>query len=314
MTPRRRVLAVANPRAGGTGTAERALEEMRRHADVEEVHPDGDDDLAAALVRAGGRRVVVVGGDGTVHAVARVLRRLDLLREVGPVALVPAGTGNDLARTLGLPLDDVERSVALALAGEARDVEMIVDDAGGVVVNAVHVGIGAEAGALAAKAKVHLRKVRLGKVAYPAGALAAGLTADPDELRVTVDGELLHEGPTLLVAVGIGTSVGGGTPLSPQANPFDGVMDVTVSTAAGPLTRFGYAASVSTGTHLDRDDTLTARGRTLLVESADGEPFRANADGEISGPLVRREWHMVERAWQLVVPPTIVDAAGADED
>lgn len=301
VTSRRRVLAVANPRAGGTGTAERALEQMRERADVEEVHPDGDDDLAAALVRAGGRRVVVVGGDG-VHAVARVLRRLDLLREVGPVALVPAGTGNDLARTLGLPLDDVERSVELALGGEAREVEMLVDDTGGVVVNAVHVGVGAEAGALAAKAKVHLRKVRLGKVAYPAGALAAGLTADPDELHVTVDGELLHQGPTLLVAVGIGTSVGGGTPLSPQANPFDGLMDVTVSTAAGPLTRIGYAASVSAGTHLDRDDTITARGRTLLIESADGRPFRANADGEISGPLVRREWQVVDGAWQLVVP------------
>ena len=87
------------------------------------------------------------------------------------------------------------------------------------------------------------------------------MTHTSTELRVTLDGTVLHEGETLLVAAGIGTSVGGGTPLSPDADPFDGVMDVTVSTATGAATRIGYAASVRAGTHVDRDDTVTARGR-----------------------------------------------------
>ncbi len=79
-------------------------------------------------------------------------------------------------------------------------------------------------------------------------------------------------------------------------------MDVTVSTATGPLTRFGYAASIRAGTHIDRDDTITARGRELTIESVDGEPFLANADGEISRPLLRRTWTVVPRAWCVVVP------------
>lgn len=300
---RSRVLVVSNPLAGGADTAEHAVRLLQERSDAVLVHPQSDAQLAEALQRAGGRRVVVVGGDGTVHAVAQSLHDLGLLREVGPIALVPAGTGNDLARTLGLPLDDVETAVALALGSSGRDVELLRDDAGGVVVNAVHVGIGAQAGALAARAKEHLGKVGLGRIAYPAGAVAAGVTHGSSELRVSVDGEVLHEGPTLLVAAGIGTSVGGGTPLSPDADPFDGVIDVTVSTATGPVTRLGYAASLRAGRHVDRDDTVTAQGRELQVESLDGETFQTNADGEISEPLTSRRWTVLPRAWQVVVPP-----------
>jgi diacylglycerol kinase family enzyme len=301
---RSRVLVLANPQAGGTDVADEAVRLLQERSDAVVVHPGSDEQLAHALRSADGRRVVVVGGDGTVHAVAQSLHDLGLLREVGPIALVPAGTGNDLARTLGLPLDDVPTAVALALGSNGRDVELLVDGSGGVVVNAVHVGIGAEAGALAARAKEHLGKVGLGRVAYPAGAIAAGVTHTAGELRVSVDGRVLHEGPTLLVAAGIGTSVGGGTPLSPDADPFDGVIDVTVSTATGTVTRLGYAASLRAGTHVDRDDTVTAQGRELLVESIDDETFEANADGEITTGLRTRRWTVVPRAWHLVVPPT----------
>lgn len=300
---RSRVLVLANPLAGGVDTAEQALHLLQERSDAVVVHPESDAQLGQALGAADGRRIVVVGGDGTVHAVAQALHDLGLLRDVGPIALVPAGTGNDLARTLGLPLDDVETAVALALGSSGRDVELLLDDAGGVVVNAVHVGIGAEAGALAARAKERLGKVGLGRVAYPAGAIVAGVGHGSGRLRVSVDGEVLHEGPTLLVAAGIATSVGGGVPLSPDADPFDGVIDVTVSTATGAVTRLGYAASLRAGTHVDRDDTVTAQGRELLVESLDGETFRANADGEVSDDLRTRRWTIVPRAWHLVVPP-----------
>lgn len=298
---------MANANAGSSqrSAQDAALEELRRTADVDLVSSSGPGDLEAAVARADGRRLVVMGGDGTVHALAQVLHRSGRMREVGPVALVPTGTGNDLARSLGLPVDDPAEAARVALTGRVRDLEVLVDDAGHVVVNAVHVGVGAEAGAQASGAKKRLGKVGLGKAAYPLGALAAGATSPGWALRVTVDGRVLHDGdpPTLLVALGIGTSVGGGAPLSPQADPFDGKLDVTVSTATGPLARVGFAASVRGGTHLDRADTITARGDELLVESVDGEPFRCNADGEISEPITRRSWRVVPAAWQLVTGP-----------
>ncbi|MCU1693793.1 MAG: diacylglycerol kinase catalytic region, partial [Frankiales bacterium] len=100
------------------------------------------EELDAALLGADGRQVVLAGGDGSLHlAVARLraLGRLDL-----PLALVPLGTGNDLARALGLPLDPVE-AAHVVLSFPPRPLDLLVDDAGDVVVNAVHVGVGAEA-------------------------------------------------------------------------------------------------------------------------------------------------------------------------
>ncbi len=306
-TSHQRVLVLANANAGSSqqDAQDAALDVLRRTAEVELVCSSGVDDIATALARAGGRRVVVMGGDGTVHAVAQELHRTGRLREIGPVALVPMGTGNDLARSLRLPVDDPARAAGLALTGTVRDLEVLLDDAGHVVVNAVHVGVGAEAGARAEGAKQALGKVGLGKVAYPLGAVAAGATSPGWALRVTLDGTVLHDGdpPTLLVALGVGTSVGGGAPLSPDADPFDGMVDVTVSTATGPLARVGYAASIRGGTHVDRADTVTGRGREILVESVDGEPFRCNADGEVSDPVTRRSWRVVPRAWQLVTGP-----------
>lgn len=303
-----RVLALANDNAGSSQKAAQgvALDELRRSADVELVCSSGIHDLTEAVDRAGGRRIVVMGGDGTVHALAQVLHRSGRMRAVGPVALIPMGTGNDLARSLGLPIDDPAAAARVALTGRVRDLEVLLDDEGHVVVNAVHVGVGAEAGAKAQGAKQTLGKVGLGKAAYPLGAVAAGATSTGWALRVTLDGEVLHDGdpPTLLVALGIGTSVGGGAPLSPQADPFDGRLDVTVSTATGPLARVGYAASVRGGTHLDRADTVTGRGDELLVESVDGRPFRCNADGEISEPVTRRSWRVVPAGWQLVTGAT----------
>ncbi len=302
-----RVLALGNANAGSgqKSAQDAALDELRRTADVELVATSTVDELSTAVARADGRRLVVLGGDGTVHALAQVLHRSGRMREVGPIALVPMGTGNDLARSLGLPVDDPAEAARVALTGRVRDLEVLLDDAGHVVVNAVHVGVGAEAGAKAGGAKKQLGKVGLGKVAYPLGAAAAGATSPGWAIRVTLDGNVLHDGdpPTLLVALGIGTSVGGGAPLSPQADPFDGKLDVTVSTATGPLARVGYAASVRGGTHLDRADTITGRGDELVVESVDGKPFRCNADGEISEPITRRSWRVVPAAWQLVTGP-----------
>src|SRR5690606_34912725 len=80
--------------------------------------PATDAEYAAAVASAEGRDVVVVGGDGSVHRLLQQLADLDLLGRFGAVGVVPTGTGNDLARGAGPPLDP-DAAVDVALTGRA---------------------------------------------------------------------------------------------------------------------------------------------------------------------------------------------------
>ncbi|WP_341359753.1 YegS/Rv2252/BmrU family lipid kinase [Georgenia sp. M64] len=292
-------LVLANAAAGSADdeAVTAALAVLREGGEVEVVTPDDPAELRRALAGAEGRDVVIMGGDGSIHACLDTLARLGTTADVGPFAVVPLGTGNDLARGLGLPLD-AEAAARVALTGRTRSLDLLVDDDGAVVVNAVHAGVGAEA---AAKAE-GLKKV-LGPAAYPLGALRAGTGVTGWRLRITVDGTVLHEGDVLMVTVGLGSSIGGGTEVAPDAEPDDGLADVVVATATGPLARAGYARDLRHGEHLGREDVVLARGTEVRVEAVGPEDaFRTNADGEVTGPHTSRTWRVVPGAWRCRVP------------
>jgi diacylglycerol kinase family enzyme len=263
-------------------------------APVELVRTDGLDEVDDALRSLDGRRAVVAGGDGSLHVAVARLRALGLLADV-PLALVPLGTGNDLARALGVPLDPAE-AAALVLSTPPRPLDLLVDDAGGVVVNAAHVGVGADAAAAAQRVK-H----RLGPLAYPLGALAAGLRTTGWRLRVVVDGRVVADGHrrTLMVGIGNGRGIGGGTELLPTAEPDDGLLDVVVSYATRPWSRARYGAALAAGRHLADPDVRWARGRTVTVT---GERVGVNADGELGDDVTLRRWTVEPGAWSLVRP------------
>ena len=285
------MLVITNAAAGGSARVEAALSVLRAAEDVEVVATETPEDCAAAVARLGTRTVVVCGGDGSVHTIVRALHRSGALDR--PVGLIPLGTGNDLARAIGLPLDPAE-AARVVLTGTPRRLDLLVDDTGGVVVNAVHLGVGAEAARQAASLKP-----RLGRLAYLVGGVSAGLGASGWTLTVQVDGAPLVSGRVLQVGIGLGRSVGGGSPLTPHSVLDDQQADVVVSQAVGFLARLGYGLRLRRGSHVDRPDVLTARGTT--VEAA-GEPFHYNADGEISGPVSRRVWTIDPRGWQLIAP------------
>ena len=288
-------LLLASARAGSTEDAavEAARAVLAGAGPVEVVLTATPGDLDRALDAAGGRQLVVAGGDGSLHVVVTRLRaRGELAR---PVALVPLGTGNDLARGLGLPLEPADAARAV-LAGTPRPLDLLADDAGGIVVNAVHLGVGAVAAAAAGRFKP-----RLGPLAYPLGAVAAGLRCPGWRLRVSVDGRVLTDTHrrSLMVGIGNGSGIGGGTPLLPGARPDDGLLDVVVSYAVGPLARVRFGAALQSGEHLRDRDVRSARGRRVTVG---GEPVGVNADGELDDGLTHRTWTVEPAAWSLVLP------------
>jgi diacylglycerol kinase (ATP) len=263
-------------------------------ADVEVAATDSPDDIDAALARADGRTVVVAGGDGSLHAVVTSLHHRGTLSNA-TLGLVPLGTGNDFARGVGLPSDPTEAARVVA-TGSPTALDLLVDGDGGVVVNAVHVGLGADAGRAAQR-----WKPRLGRAGYVAGALTAGFRATGQRLRVEVDDEVVTTGRrrVLQVAVGNAPFVGGGTELVPAAEPTDGRVDVVVSFAVSPLARAWYAVLLRLGRHTADDDVDSRRGRSVRIS---GEPFWCNADGELSGPHRERSWTVMPGAYRLVVP------------
>ena len=261
-------------------------------------------ELNSALHRAGSRRIIVAGGDGSLHAVVTTLyRRNDLKNAV--LGILPLGTGNDFARTNEIPLE-IEEAAEVLVSGNPRAMDLVVDEVGEIVVNNVHAGAGAQAGRRGAKWKDRLHalgvgKVNLGKLGYPIGALSAAVKPPFIRVRVEVDGEVVVDldQPILMVAVGNGAHVGGGTELTPYADPSDGKVDVMVSRSIGPLARLGYGAKLVTGRHPERDDVTYLRGSTVSVS---GEEFWCSADGEIYGPERHRSWRVEPAAYSLVVP------------
>lgn len=300
------MLLITNSAAGGSeqSAIDTALAVLRESADVERASTSNPGELDGVLHRAGPRTIVVAGGDGSIHAVVAALhRRNDLAGRT--LALLPLGTGNDFARAVGIPLDPAEAAAAIPSA-TPRAMDLIVDELGEIVVNSVHAGASAHASRAGAAWKDRLGRFGLGIVGYPIGAAIAAVKPPYVRLRIVVDGKVVADMDkhVLMVAVGNGTSVGGGTELTPDADPGDGRVDVMVSFATGPLARFGYAWQLRGGDHQERDDVIALRGSEVSIS---GEHFWLSADGEISGPETRRTWRVQPAAYTLLVPTSVVE-------
>jgi diacylglycerol kinase (ATP) len=281
-----------------------ALDILREKCSVEVQSTSKPGELDGVLQRAASRRIVVAGGDGSLHAViAALYRRHELDHAV--VGLLPMGTGNDFARSLEIPLD-VEEAAHVVLSGDVRPMDLIVDELGEVVVNNVHVGAGAEASKRGAAIKERLGpigvgKVNLGKIGYPIGAVMSALDEPSVHLHVELDGTVVTDvdAPVLMVSIGNGANVGGGTELTPEADPEDGQVDVMISHSVGARAKLGYALHLRRGEHLRRDDVQYLRGGQVTIS---GDSFWISADGEISGPERHRSWRVEPAAYSFILP------------
>lgn len=300
------VVVVANADAGSSDREElaRALAVLREHTSVELTETGNPGELDSVLQRAGTRTIVIAGGDGSMHAVVAALHRRNELGD-NVLGLLPLGTGNDFARVNEIPLEP-EDAARVIVTGSARPVDMLVDELGGVVVNNVHVGAGAQAARFGAGWKEKLGEIGIGPVnlkrlGYPLGVLQAAVNPPSIRIRVDVDGETVADvdEPILMIAIGNGASVGGGAELTPHADPESGSVDVMVSRSISPLAKLGYVLDLARARHPERDDVTYLRGHEVSVT---GQEFWASADGELSGPERSRTWRTVPAAYRMVLP------------
>ncbi|GAB7189588.1 hypothetical protein NUM3379_02940 [Kineococcus sp. NUM-3379] len=287
--PRRRTGLIVNPAAGrgagGTAGA-RTLAALRRLG--HEVLDLSGPDLAACAERARAAAgdlaaLVVVGGDGVVHAGVQGVAGTGT-----PLGIVPAGTGNDIARGLGVPAGDPAGAVAQLAAALAEGRSRPLD--------AVHVHAGLREGWYASVLGAGvdaLAAARANRWSWPRGGSRYTLAAArelavlrPLPLVLGLDGER-REVEVVLVAVANLPFYGGGVEVAPGADPTDGLLDVVVVDAMPRAAAFRLMPRVLAGRHLDhpavhvhraRQVELAPTGRAgtpLPVPHADGEPAPA---------------------------------------
>lgn len=283
---------VVNPVAGtgrGSSVGRRAHRLLERAG--HDVHDLSAPTLAQATARArratttGLDALVVVGGDGMVHLGVDVVAGTGL-----PLGVVAVGTGNDVARALGLPRGDVDRAVAVidrALRTGARRVDAV--RAGPPDHSAAHWYAGVLSCGLdaAVNARANALTWPHGHARYLRALVPALAAFRPYGYRVDVDGTPWESTGTL-VAVANTSWFGGGLPIAPDAHPDDGLLDVVL---AGPFSRpgaVGIFPRIYRGRHVDDPRVQVLRGRTVRVEAAPDlgpAPPAAYADGERVGEL-----------------------------
>lgn len=224
------VVFFVNPAAGsGRGAAVwRSLTESHPELRGARVVRESDSAAARARVTAalagGGRALVAVGGDGTVHHAANALLGGGLAERVA-LGIVPAGTGSDLARTLCVPMSPAG-ALELALTGEPRPLDAIEvrigDAAPRWVVNSASAGLSG----VVVEAVAALPRRRA--TTYVSATVRALARYRPLACRVAVDGEPFHEGPAFLWAATNGPTFGKGMRVAPRARVDDGLFDVVV--------------------------------------------------------------------------------------
>jgi YegS/Rv2252/BmrU family lipid kinase len=271
------VAVIINPVSGARGRREAARQRRElAHAALAEAGTPGEVFLTTAAQHAralareavdrGATLVVAWGGDGTVNEVASVLA-------FGPAALgvVPAGSGNGLARTLGVPWAPAE-ALRVALGGADRRID--VGELGGrLFVNVAGVGLDAE---VALRFNTHARD-RRGFLPYLALGLQAVLRDGGRDYTMRLDGESVRQ-RALLVFCANGEQYGSGARMIPGARLDDGVLDLMVVGDRSRLARLWLARRVFTGSLPAAPDVLVRPVRSFEI-AADG-PLRFHVDGE----------------------------------
>ena len=288
-------ILLVNGSAGGAvrDQVAAACEVLSRHGNVRTVETGDTDDLDGLIAELDDERLVLCGGDGSVHL---AVERLDAAARLDvPLGLIPLGTGNDLARGLELPLD-AEEAAQRIIEGRPQPIDLLRSEDGHICVNALHAGVGVDAAQRAQDLKE-----TIGAAAYPLGAIAAGVAVEGWDVTVEVDGEPLvasNGERALMVAVMNARTFGGGTPMAPHAVADDGRLEVVLVNVAGPAARAAFATQLRRGAHLDREDVAHTSGRSVTIR---GEPIGYNIDGELDGSEVGdRTWRIDPGAWNLI--------------
>ena len=290
----------------GPSVVARLREEGHQVTSLEETTFGSLVEVAALAVAQQPDALVVVGGDGMVSLGVNLLAGTDV-----PLGIIPSGTGNDMARGLGIPVGDTDAAVDALLESLARPARAIdagrirhTDDDGHDQVTWFASVLSAGFDAIVNERANNLRHPR-GKNRYLVALAIELAKLRPITYRLVLDGvETVTD--AALIAVGNNQSIGGGMRVTPNALVDDGLFDVLVVT---PLSRTAFLRvfpKVFAGTHLGHPAVTVHRATTVRIEA---DSVAAYADGERVSRLPV-DIEMVPGALRVLMPATAVSSVG----
>ena len=232
--------------------------------------------------------VILAGGDGTFNCAA------EAMVECGrPLGLIPTGTANDLARTLGIPVDPAE-ACRIIVAGRRRRIDLGWVE-GKLFFNVAHIGLGV------AVAELHTdeRKRRFGVAAYLFSIRDALATYRPFRCRIVCDGKVERH-RLVQLAIGNGRHYGGGLTVSENAVIDDGLLDLY---AVPPLPWWRLVLllpRLRSGPRATDRGILLRHGREIEVRTRRSLPIAT--DGEITRRATPARFRVVPGALEVFVP------------
>ena len=264
--------------------------------------PESSGDAREAAREWGEGLLIVVGGDGTVNEAVNGLGKAGFPEGV-TLAVLPMGTGNDLAATLAIParIEDAEKVIRENRV-RVLDVARVRSEGVGerFFINVATGGFGAETSSLADEEL----KGRWGKLAYLRASLEKARDFEVRDVRVVLD-DVECTIRAVNVAVGNCRYAGGGWLAAPRANPEDGLLDLVVIAQVGLKEVLALApAALAKSDYLDTEGVFSARAKKIRVETRPGG-LEFTADGEVIGdePV---EFEVIPHALKVVAGPDYV--------
>jgi diacylglycerol kinase (ATP) len=292
---------ICNPSSGGgTYVPERLREELSSF-DLDWIDTGSADDATEAAREWSGGLLIVAGGDGTINDVVNGLGKAGFPEDV-TLALLPAGTGNDLAATLAIP-ERADQAEAVIRQNRVRTLDVARVRSAGVgerfFINVATGGLGAQI----SDANDEETKGKWGKLSYLRTSLKVASNFDVRETTLHLDDEE-RKVRAVNIAVGNCRYAGGGWAAAPKANPEDGLLDVIVIEDVGLKEFLALApAALARFDYLYNEGVFFARAREVRVASQPGLEF--TVDGEVIGDEPA-EFVVIPRTLNVIVGPGYV--------
>ena len=212
-------------------------------------------------------KIIVIGGDGMLHAAINNVQG-------NPIGLIPAGTGNDFARALGLSLEDPIENIRRVLSADVEEVDL------GKIGDEYFAAICSTGFDSVVNERANKLKWPTGKMKYNIAMLLELPRFKPRIYEIVIDGKKMQT-QAMLIAIANGLSYGGGMKVCPAADIQDGLLDIMILAPVPKLEFIRIFPSVFKGLHVTHPAVSILQGRSIQIKAN----AVAYADGERIGEL-----------------------------